>query len=191
MRERRFYAVAAGAVLLISGGSYALAAANDGPGTPPQRHVAHAELNSYQETPSVSSMGFGEFTARINDQTQTISYVPTYAGLQGVTTQAHIHLGQRGEPGGVSAFLCGGGDKPPCPQAGTVSGVIDAADVIGPAAQGIEPGEIAELIRALRAGHTYANVHSSNQPTDPPVRGFPGGEVRGQIADSDQREWEG
>ena len=36
-----------------------------------------------------------------------------------------------------------------------------AADVIGPAAQGIEVGNLAEILAAMRAGHAYANVHSS------------------------------
>jgi hypothetical protein len=173
--------IAAAAAIVVTVGSYAQS----------QETSVRADMNSFQETPSVSSRGLGEFSARIDDEAQVIVYELTYAGLQGVVTQAHIHLGQRSQAGGVSVFLCGGGDKPPCPQAGTVTGVIDAADVIGPAAQGIEPGEIAELIRAIRLGHTYANVHSSNQPTDPPVRGFPGGEIRGQINDADQNEFDG
>ena len=45
--------------------------------------------------------------------------------------------------------------------------------MVGPAARGIAPGQIDELIRAIRAGATYVNVHSS--PT------YPGGEIRGQI----------
>lgn len=152
--------------------------------------VVQADLNGYQETPSVSTRGFGTFKATIDDEADVIVYELTYAGLQGVVTQAHIHLGQRRQSGGVSAFLCGGGDKPPCPQAGTVTGVIDRSDVIGPIPQGIEPGEIEELVVAMRLGHTYANVHTSNQPTDPPVRGFPGGEIRGQIHNKDQREFD-
>ena len=51
-------------------------------------------------------------------------------------------------------------------------GVITAANVIGPAGQGIAAGEFAELIRAIKGGRTYANVHSSS---------FPGGEIRGKI----------
>ena len=53
-----------------------------------------------------------------------------------------------------------------------MTGTIAAADVIGPAAQGIAPGEFRELVRAMRAGATYANVHSTT---------FPAGEIRGQI----------
>ena len=53
-----------------------------------------------------------------------------------------------------------------------LSGTISAEQVIGPAAQGIAPGELEELLRAMAAGVTYANVHS---------QAFPGGEIRGQI----------
>ena len=38
--------------------------------------------------------------------------------------------------GGVSAFLCGGGGKPAC-AGGVATGEIVAANVLGPAAQGI------------------------------------------------------
>ena len=89
----------------------------------------------------------------------------------------HIHLAQRHVPGVVVAFLCGGGGKPPCPSpGGTVSGTITAADIVGPAEQGIAPGEFGEVVRALRAGATYVNVHSEL---------FPAGEIRGQIRRAD------
>ena len=135
-----------------------------------------ARLHGYNEVPAVSSRGSGDFSARINDT--TIDYRLRYGGLEGVPAQAHIHLGQKDVNGGVSAFLCGGGDKPPCPTSGTVSGVIDAADVIGPTGQGIAPGEIDELIRAVRAGVTYVNVHTDKHP---------GGEIRGQVGADDGR----
>jgi hypothetical protein len=41
---------------------------------------------------------------------------------------------------------------------------------------GIAPGEFDELIAAIRAGATYANVHTV---------GRPGGEIRGQIGRAD------
>ena len=64
--------------------------------------------------------------------------------------------------------------------------MLDAADVIGPngppAMQGIEPGAIGELVAAIRAGHTYVNVHSSK---------WPGGEIRAQIRGDHKGHWEG
>jgi hypothetical protein len=56
---------------------------------------------------------------------------------------------------------------------------ITAADVVGPAGQGIAPNEFAELLAAMRAGAAYANVHSGLGGSAPV--GFPGGEIRGQI----------
>ena len=41
-------------------------------------------------------------------------------------------------------------------------------------AQKIAAGEIGELIAAMKAGATYANVHTME---------FPGGEIRGQLDD--------
>ena len=92
---------------------------------------------------------------------------------------AHIHFGQRSVNGGVAASLCGGGGKPACPQSGTVTGTVVPADVVGPAGQGIAAGEFDELVAAIRAGRTYANVHSTK---------FPPGEIRGQINDDNQRD---
>ena len=170
MRKLLFAAVA-GASLLVALTAGSLAVAKNGNGS----SNARAKLIGYNEVPSISTEARGEFRARINKQAMTIDYSLTYSGIEGGTASAaHIHLGQRHTNGGVSAFLCGGGDKPPCPSpGGTVSGTIDAADVIGPAGQGIAAGEIAELIRAIRAGATYANVHSTPA--------YPGGEIRGQI----------
>jgi CHRD domain len=138
-----------------------------------------AKLTGFQEVPAISTGARGTFRATLEDD--TLSYTLSYSGIEGGTAfAAHIHLGQRGVNGGISAFLCGGGDKPACPATGgTVTGVIDPADVTGPAAQGIAPGEFDELVRAMRAGVTYANVHSMG--ATPPLPSFPGGEIRGQI----------
>ena len=149
--------------------------------SPDGRKNVKASLSGFQEPPSVSSTGRGDFRARIDDEAQTITYTLSYSNLEGTTTlAAHIHLGQRSVNGGVAAFLCSGGDKPPCPTTGgTVTGVIDAADIIGPAGQGLAPGEFAEFVRAIRSGNTYANVHTNKHP---------GGEIRGQISGNDNDE---
>jgi hypothetical protein len=138
-----------------------------------------ASLDGYQETPqTLSTTGRGKFEAEIDDDAMTIEYELSYEDLEGgVVTAAHIHLGRPATSGGVSAFLCGGGTKPLCPPAGgTVTGVIVPSDVIGPAGQGIAAGEFEELVRAIRARATYANVHTM---------GRPGGEIRGQIRAND------
>lgn len=134
-------------------------------------------LDGFQENPSISTPARGRLTLEIQDN-DTIEYRLRYSGFEGTTVAAsHIHLGARHTNGGVSAFLCGGGDKPACPTpSGEVEGTIDAADVIGPATQGIAAGEFSELVRAIRAGYTYANVHSAR---------FTSGEIRGQIGDRD------
>jgi CHRD domain len=135
-------------------------------------------LTGYQEVPSLSTSGKGKFRASIRSGDSEIRYRLTYSGLEAKPQQAHIHLGQRGVNAGVSVFLCSNlGNGPAGTQAcpdppATVQGTLRAADVIGPAAQGIDPGEFDELVRAIRAGATYANVHTDK---------YPGGEIRAQI----------
>jgi CHRD domain len=123
-----------------------------------------ARLTGFDETPSESTPGHGTFKAKIVNG-NTIHYKLQYAGFEageGLTTAAHIHFGQPGVVGGVSAFLCSGGNKPACtPTQGTFEGDIVASDVIGPLGQGIAPGEMDELIRAMKKGYTYANVHTT------------------------------
>ena len=137
-----------------------------------------AKLTGFQEVPAISTTGRGEFRAKLDSSESSLSYELQYSELQGAPVLfAHVHIGQRGVNGGVMFFLCGGGGKPVCPaSAATVTGTVTAADVIGPAGQGIAPGEFAEALRAMRSGVAYANVHTSP---------FPGGEIRGQIKHED------
>ena len=147
------------------------------------RHQIKATLTGYQEPPAISSTGTGEIRVRLNDA--AIEFQLSYSGLEGNILQSHIHLGQAGVNGGIMIFLCsnlgnGPAGTPICPQSGTVTGVRMAADVVGPTGQGIAAGEagvFAEVLRALRSGNTYANVHSDKHT---------GGEIRGQLrTDSD------
>jgi hypothetical protein len=138
-----------------------------------------AKLNGYNEVNSKSTPATGSFRARVENGGSRIHYrltlrdfgQPTEPGS--TANVAHIHFAQRHVNGDFVAFLCGGGGKPPCPNpGGTVEGDIRAADVLA-TTQGIAATEIAELIRAMRHGATYVNVHSTR---------FPGGEIRGQIS---------
>ena len=96
-------------------------------------------------------------------------------------TQSHIHVGQLGVNGSIVIFLCQTatnpdptGLAPPCPQEGTVSGTITAANVIAgsTAPQQLAAGDLPAVVAAIRAGAAYANVHTTPSP---------GGEIRGQI----------
>jgi hypothetical protein len=141
-----------------------------------------ALLTGYEETPAaVSTTGRGVFIATIDPNGDTIHYRLTFNALQAPVTQSHIHVGQLSIGGSVVIFLCQTatnpdptGLAPQCPQQGTVTGKITAANVIAgsQAPQQLAAGDLAAVITAIRAGATYANVHTTVSP---------GGEIRGQI----------
>src|SRR5712671_4974783 len=99
----------------------------------------HARLDGAQETPAISTVATGTFEATLNKAEDELSFELEYSGLEGGNTLfAHVHIGQFDVAGGVMFFLCGGGGKPACPNgSGTVTGTVTAADIIGPAGQGI------------------------------------------------------
>jgi hypothetical protein len=129
-----------------------------------------------EEVPAISTSGIATFKLEITDG--IISYELKYAGLSSDITQAHIHFGQRGVNGGVSVFLCSNLPNPPqgiqgCPnQPAIIQGIIRASDIVGPAQQGINPGELSKLLEAMNVEVTYVNIHTTK---------FPNGEIRGQL----------
>ena len=183
VRKRRRYVLAAAMLIGLVGTSLAVAGKGLGPlhrHDPPNSKEFRALLTGYQETPSVSSTGIGEFRAKLVEP-EKLHFVFRYQDLEGgASLFAHVHFGQRSVAGGVSFFLCGGSTKPtPCPYpSGTVEGDVTPADVIGPNGQGIEIGSFPEILRAMRAGYAYANIHTTR---------WGGGEIRGQINDKDQK----
>ena len=157
------------------------------------RHKVTARLSGYNEVHfivgpppalrgAVSTEAQGKFRARIDEHAGMISYELSYEGLEGLVTQAHIHFGQRHTVGAIVVWLCQTPGTPApaavaaltpfCPAEGTVTGTIVAAQVLTAPGQGIDTGEFDEVVRAIRAGAAYANVHSTL---------FPPGEIRGQI----------
>jgi CHRD domain len=138
-----------------------------------------ASLDGFQETPmAISTTGRGSFTARVSGD--TLRFRLTYRNLSGPPTMAHIHFGAAGTSGGISIWLCGSATNnhpsqpATCPTtaSGHVSATVSAANVVGPTGQGIAPGEWDEVLRAIRAGVTYANIHTTL---------YPPGEIRGRI----------
>lgn len=162
---------------LLGLGSYAIA----GGGT--SKFKGH-DMNGYEENLDVSTVATGDFDAKLSDDGTAIEYTLSYSGLEGIVTQSHVHFGKTALNGGISFWLCEtatnpspSASTPTCPAApgGTVTGTITSAEVIGPLGQGIEVGNLAEILSAMRAGHAYANVHSSK---------WPGGEIRAQLNDT-------
>jgi hypothetical protein len=177
MRRRRFVLLAAvlGGVLVVT----SMAVAEGG-----KKNLKADELTGYQENPDISTVAGGSFKVTLDDAARTFTYELSYSGLEGTVQQAHIHFGKRAVNGGVALFLCGTATAPgpagtpTCPQSGTVSRTVGAGDILAPGTQGIEAGSFEELAAALRAGHAYANVHSSK---------WPAGEIRAQINDKDEK----
>jgi hypothetical protein len=187
VKKRGLYVLAAAILVGVGATSYAIAGHDDGPGHVPSTKNFEATLLGYQETPAVSSTGFGEFKAKLDEKTNTIHFKFSYSDLEGQKVAggkilfAHVHFGQKGVAGGVSYFLCDNSTVPvaqACPDDGTGSGSVEgditAANVIGPNGQGIEPGSFDEIVRAMQAGIAYANIHTTR---------WGGGEIRGQIND--------
>jgi hypothetical protein len=147
-------------------------------------------LTGYEEVPTLSSPASGEFKARVNRFSDTIEWRLSYRGFDSDVTQAHIHFGARATNGGITVWLCRTTQTAPegtaqCPaREGTISGVIEAAAVVPPAvggvAQGIAAGDFDAFVDALRAGATYANVHTMNRA---------GGEIRAQLLEDDHGRW--
>jgi hypothetical protein len=162
------WAIAPLAVVLMGSG--------DGDG----RRTLEAKLSGLLETPdSISSAGSGSFKIRVNHDKTSARYKLEYEDLEGAAVLfAHIHFGQPRTDGGVMVFLCSNQGSPvptpacPGPDGGEVSGTLTAADLIGPDAQGIAPGEFEEFVDALRNNAAYVNVHTDL---------YPSGEVRGNI----------
>ena len=171
MRRRGVIAALAVGVAALGVATYALAGGS-GAGF---NHLT-ATMSGYQEVPAVSSGASATFTADVSKDGNSIDWQLSYGGLEGAVQQSHIHFGQRSVNGGISVFLCtnlgnGPAGTQPCPQSGTIHGTITAADVSPPIAappaartQGIDTGQYDELVRAIDAGKTYANIHSTTWP---------------------------
>jgi len=173
---RRSRLAVAAAVIGVAGFT-AAAVAGD------QKRDFATDLIGYEEVPAVSTTGNGQVDVEVARDGRSLKFVLHYRALESAVQQSHIHFGQKDVNGGVSIFFCsnlgnGPAGTPPCPEpaageSATVEGTRTAADMAGgAAAQGIAAGDFDELVRALRAGVAYANVHSQLRP---------GGEIRGQF----------
>jgi CHRD domain-containing protein len=130
------------------------------------------------ESGAILSNGRGTLDLNLDKKAQTLAFKLTYSNLSAQVTQAHIHFGKVHVPGGVIVFFCSNlGNGPPgtqtCPATGgTVTGTIIAANVVGPAAQNVSPGDFDALADAIASDTAYANIHTLK---------FPAGEIRAEV----------
>lgn len=133
-----------------------------------------APLSGNQEVPPVATRASGLAKFKLSKDGTEFSYKLNVANIDGVT-QAHIHCGAAGVNGPVVAFLFGFNPVGGSVNGTLAEGTITAADVIARPDSPECPGGVAdfdELIETMKAGNTYANVHTLANPP---------GEIRGQI----------
>ena len=138
-----------------------------------------ARLSGFTETPPNLTNGSGTFRATIHGD--SLTYKLSFSNLSSTATQSHIHFAQTGVAGGIVIWLCqsatnpapAGDVTPTCPAAGgTVTGTVTAANVVPVGTQGVAAGDFAGVLRLIRAGDGYVNVHTTSHAA---------GEIRGQI----------
>jgi hypothetical protein len=169
---RRTWAIGALVVLALAVASIALASG---------LHHGHGRfgtrLSGFNEVPPILSNGKASVRLTVNGT--SLTYQLTLSGtFSSNITQSHLHFAQPGVNGSVFLFLCtnlgnGPAGTPACPQGGTVTRTVSAADFLGVPAQNVPAGSFDAALRLLRSGDVYANVHTVN---------FPAGEIRGQIS---------
>jgi hypothetical protein len=152
------------------------------------QHVRAEKLLGGNENPPVVSDGSGRFSARLKHDSILFRLSYDVASVvddeESDVVQAHLHIANPGNNGGVVAFLCSNNAGAPtdrtCPSSpGEVRGEIFAGDV-REVTEGmppnqvvvIEAGNLEGLMRLIEQGSVYANVHTVS---------YPGGEIRGQL----------
>lgn len=124
-----------------------------------------AKLSASEEVPAVKSDAKGDF--KLTVYKKELSYELNAEEIMNPTA-AHIHRGKKGENGPPIAGLFGGPAKE-----GKFSGVLAVGTITEKSLLGDFKGKsIADLVRLLRSGNAYVNIHTDT---------FPAGEIRGQI----------
>jgi hypothetical protein len=141
--------------------------------TPKPAHQRNfvAPLSGRQEVPPVDTRATGVANFWLSADGDELRFRVNVGNIHNVT-QAHIHLAPAGQNGPVVAWLYPEGPPPqliPGRSSGPLaSGVLTDDDLVGP----LLGADLEDLVKAMRAGDTYVNVHTSQ---------FPPGEIRGQI----------
>jgi hypothetical protein len=135
----------------------------------PKTFTAH--LTGSQEVPPVKTKASGQASFNLSKDGKSLHYKLSVANLSDIT-MAHIHLGPPGKNGPVAVWLY---PSHPYPQLkiGKFSGVlaqgtVNAKNLAGP----LRGKALAVLIKDMKSGRTYVNVHTSAHPE---------GAIRGEI----------
>ncbi len=125
--------------------AFALAVAGAAVGRPQATTIRlGATLNAAQEVPAPTGdvgAARGTFVATVASTATgaSVAWQLTFGGLTGAASAAHIHMGPRGQAGGVVVALCG-----PCESPASGTAVVDAT-----------------VLSALQTAGAYANVHTN------------------------------
>ncbi len=123
-------------------------------------------MTGAKEVPPVETKATGQATFTVSPDARSIRYTVTVIGIMNPTL-AHIHAGAPGKNGPVVVVLYPVSGFTP---KGNVlaSGVITSSSLVGP----LKGKTIADLLKAVKSGNTYVNVHT---------KAHPDGEIRGWI----------
>jgi hypothetical protein len=126
-----------------------------------------AKLRGRFEVPPVRTNARGSAHFRLSEDGTRLFFKIFLEDIEDVTV-AHIHLGEKGVNGPVVVTLFGPLEKPVSIVEAEFTGVITRRDLEGP----LEGCSLEALIRQMKKGNTYVNVHTFEHPD---------GEIRGQI----------
>ncbi len=130
------------------------------------------QLTGAQQVRPVTTRAFGEANVELTDNGMRLKFELEVCNITDVTA-AHIHVGSSGMNGPVVLFLYGPNApvftaKDGCKDLS--SGTLTPADLKAKPEAGVSTWD--DFVKALMAGKTYVNVHTTANPD---------GEIRGQL----------
>jgi len=126
-----------------------------------------ANLTSKGQVKKPNSTASGKATFKRSEDGKTMSYRLYASGITDATA-VQIHIGRKGVDGPAVIVIPFGGEKK-----GKVNGLLSEGKITDMDLLGQLQGKpLDELVRHIKAGNVYVNIHSY---------GNPNGEIRGQI----------
>ncbi len=148
--------------------------------SPPDSRNFTAELSGANEVPARDTLARGNAVFHFSQDGAVLEYMLIAANIENVTA-SHIHCGAAGVAGPVGLTLFVGSAA-----SGRVDGVLASSFKTAPdVGNGCGWQTLADVEAAMLSGNAYVNVHTNDgvAPTNTGPGDFPGGEIRGQIAE--------